>query len=174
MTNFDLTVEVPDGYPGALGRALWMLEDCRDRTLSAIAGVTDTEVSSIPPDGDNSIGALLYHIAAIEADWVYAEILGQDYPAWMVELFPFDVREESGGLSPVPAMSVTEHVMRLATTRAHVFEDVVVVDDFDFSRVRTVASGNVTPDGVLHHLRQHEAEHRGQIQAIRTALSKVG
>jgi hypothetical protein len=116
----------------------------------------------------------VYHIAAIEADWVYTEILEQDYPGWMVELFPFDVREESGVSSPVPAMRVTEHVTRLATTQAHVLEDIVIVDDADFGRVRTAASGNVTPEGVLHHLRQHEAEHRGQIQAIRTARSKVG
>jgi uncharacterized damage-inducible protein DinB len=33
--------------------------------------------------------------------------------------------------------------------------------------VRSLAEYDVTPEWVLHHMMQHEAEHRGQIGALR-------
>ena len=37
----------------------------------------------------------------------------------------------------------------------------------EFRRVRSFEHYDVTPEWVLHHLIQHEAEHRGQIGSIR-------
>lgn len=43
-------------------------------------------------------------------------------------------------------------------------------DDDYLDRARSVADHMVTPGWVLHHLREHEAEHRSQIQSVITAL----
>jgi uncharacterized damage-inducible protein DinB len=37
----------------------------------------------------------------------------------------------------------------------------------EFRRVRSLTHYDVTPEYVLHHLMQHEAEHRGQIGTLR-------
>jgi uncharacterized damage-inducible protein DinB len=37
----------------------------------------------------------------------------------------------------------------------------------EFRRVRVLPDYDVTPDYVLHHLMQHEAEHRGEIAMLR-------
>ena len=124
----------------------------------------------VPGGLDNSIGSLLYHLAAIEADWLYADILQVAYPAWMDDWFPLDVREDNGRLTPVPGFTVAQHLERLTTVRRHLLEDLGDVTDADYRTERGVESGITTPEWVLHHLRQHEAEHRGQIQSIRTAL----
>lgn len=147
-----------------------MLEDTRSRTLDAIAGLTDRDVDQVPNGLDNSIGSLLYHLAAIEADWLYADILQIPYPVWMDDWFPVDVREEDGRLTPVPGYTVAEHRQRLVTVRGHLLEDLAGLTETDYRRKRGIESGVTTPEWVLHHLRQHEAEHRGQIQSIRTAL----
>ena len=39
----------------------------------------------------------------------------------------------------------------------------------EFRRVRSFADYDVTPEWVLHHMLQHEAEHRGQIGSLRAS-----
>ena len=170
MSERDLLVQPIDGFPLAMGAALWMMEDTRARTLRALDEISGDLIDQVPVGGDNSIGSLLYHLAAIEADWLYADILQSDYPDWLSEVFPADVRTDAGQLTPVRALTLDDHRGRLASVRTHFLEDVRVVTDDDFRRPRKTESGVVTPEWVLHHLQQHEAEHRGQIQAIRKAL----
>ncbi len=173
MSEPDLLVHPVDGFPPALGAALWMMEDTRARTLRALDGISGDLIDQVPAGGDNSIGSLLYHLAAIEADWLYADILNSDYPDWLSEVFPDDVRTDGDQLTPVRAVTLDEHLHRLVVVRTHFLEDVRVVTDDDFRRPRKTESGLVTTEWVLHHLQQHEAEHRGQIQAIRRALDQL-
>jgi hypothetical protein len=42
----------------------------------------------------------------------------------------------------------------------------------EFRRVRALEHYDVTPEYVLHHLMQHEAEHRSQIGALRAAAAR--
>ncbi|HEX9761863.1 MAG TPA: DinB family protein [Acidimicrobiia bacterium] len=170
MTDRDLLVHPLQGYPSELAAALWMMEDTRARTMRALDGLPADHVDARPTGADNTIGSLLYHLAAIEADWLYADILQKDYPEWMAQLFPADVRTDEGQLTPIGAASLHEHLGRLATVRRHFLEDLADLTADDFRRPRKTESGLTTPEWVLHHLRQHEAEHRGQIQAIRKGL----
>jgi uncharacterized damage-inducible protein DinB len=166
----DLAVQPLPGYPPLLGAALWGLEDARRRTLEALDGLDLGMVDKQPPGLANTIGSLLYHIAAIEADWLYADILGVDYPVWMEDTFPVDVREEDGRLTPVTGESLDDHLQRMALVRQRFLADLRPVTDDDFVRVRQTPSGMVSPQWVLHHLGQHEAEHRGQLQSAVTVL----
>ncbi len=161
------------GYADELAGELWRMQNTRQRTLDAIGGLADEEVDRSAPHLDNTIGATLYHIAAIEADWLYADILEVDYPDWMGDWFPFDVREEGGVLSPAPGFSVANHLERLATVRGHLLVDIKQLSPEALSAFNGVEENPSTPLWVLHHLRQHEAEHRGQIQSIRTALGST-
>jgi uncharacterized damage-inducible protein DinB len=43
----------------------------------------------------------------------------------------------------------------------------------EFRRIRSLAEYGVTPEWVLHHLMQHEAEHRSQIGALRIAAERA-
>jgi uncharacterized damage-inducible protein DinB len=157
-----------------VGAALWMLGDTRARTLAAAARATDPMVDAMPPGLHNTVGSLLYHIAAIEADWLYADILGWDYPEWMEEVFPFDVREEDGRLTPVSGETLDSHRARMALVRKNFLTDIRAVTDNDFVRVRETPSGMVSPQWVVHHLGQHEGEHRGQLQSAVSALEQPG
>lgn len=171
MSN-DHVVHPTPGVEPHLGAALWMMDDTRARTLEAVEGLQPSQVDAIPIGGGNTIGALLYHVAAVERDWLYRDILEQPMPEWSSPLFPQDVREENGRLTPVRGMPLDEHLARLATVRQHLRADLAGLTHEDFRRHREVPGGGGTPEWILHHLREHEAEHRGQIQEIRTLLSQ--
>ncbi|MCL4860974.1 MAG: DinB family protein [Caldilineaceae bacterium] len=154
-------------YPPEIGVWLLALEDARQRTKQALAGIAPAAIDFAAPCIDNTIGALLYHIAAIEADWLYADVLEQPFPEAMAAQFPHDVRDAAGRLTAVVGVSLDDHLARLDAVRATLMEAFHTVSVADFRRVRHFDAYDVTPEWVLHHLCQHEAEHRGQISEAR-------
>lgn len=155
-----------------MARWLWAIEDARQRTTDQIAGLQAAVIDWQPPEGQSSIGTLLYHVALIEADWLYVEVLEQPFPADVVALFPWDVRQ-GGGLTRVQGVGFEQHVERLHIIRALLLDAFRSMDRADFRRVRHLEDYDVTPEWVLHHLMQHEAEHRGEIGAIRAAAERA-
>jgi uncharacterized damage-inducible protein DinB len=166
-------------------RALWTMQDTRSRTLEELDGVTSAMVdwlptpghalrgASQPPDGESSIGTVLYHLAGIEADWLYAEVLEQpEFPPDVVALFPYEVRDAQGHLTQVTGVSLAEHLQRLAVVRRLLLDVFEVMELAEFRRVRALPPYDVTPEWVLHHLMQHEAEHRSQIGALRARAQR--
>jgi len=131
--------------------------------------VTQSVLDWTPLEGGNSIGSLLYHIALIEFDWLYAEVLGghEPYPADIVPLFPADARDADGRLAAVLAEPLDAHLERLALVRDRLLAVFRDMSAGEFRRARSLPQYDVTPEWVLHHLIQHEAEHRGHIGLLR-------
>jgi uncharacterized damage-inducible protein DinB len=126
----------------------------------------------LPPDGESSIGTILYHVADIEADWLYVEVLEQSLPPEVAALFPYPTRDQEGHLTQVQGFSLEEHLRRLETVRALLLDVFQQMDLPEFRRVRSLEYYDVTPEWVLHHLMQHEAEHRSQIGALRARAQR--
>lgn len=163
-----LTVKLLDGYIPEIARPLWVLEATRHRTKSALKNVDPVMIDWAPPEGGNSIGTLLYHIAAIEMDWLYVEVLEQGgLPSEVQALFPQEVRDGQDHLTAIPGVSLDEHLRLLDATRALLLAAFREITLEDFRRLRSFEAYDVTPEYVLHHLVQHEAEHRGQIAQLR-------
>lgn len=152
---------------------VWAIEDTRRRTLGRLAGLTTDVIDWQPPEKENSIGTLLYHIALIEADWLYTEVLEQPLPPDVAALFPWDARDDRGCLTQVLGVSLEQHLQRLATVRALLLQTFQHIDQEEFRRIRHLDDYDVTPEWVLHHLMQHEAEHRGEIGAMRVAAERA-
>lgn len=173
-TRRDLQLHIdPETHAPAVARLRWMIEDTRQLTFETLADMPDTRLDWTPPVGD-SVGTLLYHIAVIEADWLYVEILEQPFPPALAALFSHPIRTATGTLYPVVGEPLTEHLARLAAVRAALLDTLAQMDDTDLRRVRALPEYDVTPEWVLHHLIQHEAEHRGQIGALITWANAQG
>jgi len=163
----DNVSEALPGYAPEIGRWLWALADARRRTRLALEDLSQPIVDWRNPHGGNSIGALLYHLAAIEVDWLYAEVLEKPWPPELEQLFPFDIRDAQGCLIEVRDVRLEEHWHRLDVVRVALMDAFRGMSIDEFRRVRHFEQYDVTPEWVLHHLMQHEAEHRGQIGELR-------
>ncbi len=159
---------LPASHPD-LGRWLWALEDTRARTKATLTGLDQAALDWTAPGVGNSISSLLYHLALIELDYLYADILGEDYPKSGEALLPWDDRDGDGHLSVVAGVSLDDHLARLDEVRRQLIERVSVLTAEQMKTARTLPESNyvISPAWTLHHLMQHEAEHRGQIAAIR-------
>ena len=165
MTHRD--IDRPDGYASGVGALLSMMEDCRQRTLDLVGGLDPATIDEPTPWHGNTAGSLLYHVAAIELDWLYSEIMAKEFPEEAWEWFPHEVREEEGRLTPVLGEPLTRHLERLAWVRERLRDEVRSLTDDDLHAIRaTDGDQTVTPEWVFHHLMQHEAEHRGQLGEI--------
>lgn len=159
------------GGPGPepeVGRWLAALQDGRRDTLRELEGVTPAMVDWRPDAPLNSIGALLYHIALIEADWLLDDILGLTHPpAWVVELLPYADRDDEGRLTRVDGQSLAQHLDRLSRIRAFLIGELRAMPPAELHAPRRRARYDVSPAWVLHHLAQHEAEHRAHVAWLR-------
>jgi uncharacterized damage-inducible protein DinB len=152
-----------------IGRWLWALQECRERTMREVAQLTPEMVDWLPAGYTSSAGTILYHMADIEADWLYVEVLEGKTPPEVTALFPFPTRDAEGHLTQVTGFTLDEHLRRLEHVRVlllGVFQQMTLSD---LRRIRSLPNYDVTPEWVLHHLMQHEAEHRGQLGTLRAA-----
>jgi uncharacterized damage-inducible protein DinB len=168
-TRRTLIAEFPEGYPPEIARWLWVFADTRRRTLEVLDGFDEARIDEPGPAG-NSVGTILAHIAVIETDWLCVEILGEDYPADLLAHLPPDVRDADGHLLATPGLPLARYLAALAAVRAKLVERVGALAPADLQRVRSLPAYDVTPEWVLNHLVQHEAEHRAEISVIRAVF----
>jgi len=172
MTNLKAIQPLPCREP-EVGRWLWALQDTVRSPMNAWKASPRRKLDRSPPYQGNSIGSLLYHIAAIEADWLYEDVLQSGFPADVADLFTHGLRDEAGLLSAVRGVVLEEHLCALDAVRARL---VLAYSQFtldEFRRPRRQPDYLVTPEWTLHHLIQHEAEHRGQIMELRNAFKAL-
>jgi hypothetical protein len=162
----------PVGADPEVGRWLAALEDARRDTLREFDRITPEMVDWTPDAPLNSIGTLLYHVGLIEADWVATEILElAEYPAELTGVLPWRDRDDDGRLWRVNGQPLSTHLDRLSTIRGWVLGQLRDMTNEDFHRVRSLERYDVAPDWVLHHVLQHEAEHRSHIAWLRDTFS---
>jgi uncharacterized damage-inducible protein DinB len=161
-----------EGFEPGVGRFVAMFAEARTRLVRDLDDLSARELDVSPSWAVNSIGTLLYHVAAIELDWTFADLRQVDkdgFPPEAVEWFPVDVRERDGRLAPV-VEPLDRHLERMEWVRGHLFETLASMTDADLDR--SFGEGDDASGGawILHHLLQHEAEHRGQIGELKAAL----
>jgi uncharacterized damage-inducible protein DinB len=165
---------VLDPPPGCVepevARWLAALEEVRRDTLAVIAAIPAEAVDRDPGDGGDTVGTVLYHVALVELDWVFTDVLGREDEPAMVALLPHDSRIDGGRLTPVRGESLQQHLDRLARARSAVLAELRPMPSGDFHRARARAAADVSAAWAVFHLIDHEVEHRVRLSALRDAF----
>jgi uncharacterized damage-inducible protein DinB len=155
------------GAAPAIGRYLWMLHDTRRQTEQALVGLDPAVLDWSPLPAANTIGTLLYHIALVEADWLYEDALEQPLPVDVAALLPYDDRDRHGHLTVVTDRSLAEHLSLLAAIRERLIAAFGAMSLDDFYRLHARSRYDVSAEWCAYHLVEHEVEHRGEIRTVR-------
>ena len=169
------------GFLPEIGLSLWTLQEARRRTLAYIDGISQEALDYEPPGQRYNAATLLYHIAVFEVDWLYIDILGGEddeergipqCPPEIAEHLPYPILMEDRKYTKVKGESLDVHRRRLSVIRQNFLHVLAQMSLGDFRSLRPSGDEQVTPEWVIAHLGQHEAEHRGQIWEARVAAEK--
>jgi hypothetical protein len=173
VTDRELLTLEPIADAPEVGRWLSAMEDGRRDTLRELDDVTDSMLDLRPAGSENSIGTALYHVALIEADWLLDDILGEPLAdSELAPLFPVDARDEEGILTAVAGEPLSTHLDRLGRVRQLLIERLRPIDVDEFHAPRAREDYDVSPAWVVHHLLQHESEHRSEIGWLRRRIAR--
>jgi hypothetical protein len=155
-----------------IGRWLWALAEVRKRTLALVDDCDQRTLDWTGPDGcENSIGSLLYHIAAVEMYWVFLDILGRNLSEDVKALLPLPGFDENQRITRLTGVSRSEHVDRLHSTRKVANAIFAEMDVKEWRRARAPLDGSeeyeVTPEWAVFHLIEHESGHAAQISSLK-------
>jgi uncharacterized damage-inducible protein DinB len=162
-----LRVEPLSDCPPEIGYSLWTLEEARRRTLRYVEGISEQVLDHTPPGHRHNVATLLYHLAGSEMDWLYGDMSRS--PPKVAQRLPYPRKTEDGSYTLVSGESLEVHLQRLQVTRSVFIHEISSMTLADFRTTRPSDDGQVTPEWVVQHLAQHEAEHRGQIWEARNA-----
>ncbi|MFZ0012519.1 MAG: DinB family protein [Acidimicrobiia bacterium] len=170
------------GVPDPIGYALWHLDAAREWTVRYVEGIDQAALDMTPAGHRHGVATLLYHIAVFEADWVYTDVLGNEYdmerripgcPPEVAGVLTHPMLLEDHSYTPIEGEPIATHLERLEVVRRALVEVFSSMDVAGFRSPRPTEGDTVTPEWVLMHLARHESEHRGQIWEARTAAEKT-
>lgn len=155
-----------EGYPPEIAVWLWAMEETREKTKAYVNGISQEILDWAGPYGnENSIGTLLYHLAAVEMGWLYGDIFEQPFPE---KDFPFP-SATNGRLTPVTGVPLEDHLARLDRCRAIFLEAMKGMTLDDWPKLRSPANEDysVSSAWAVFHLVEHEAGHAAQIGVMK-------
>ncbi|HEX2906970.1 MAG TPA: rod shape-determining protein [Phototrophicaceae bacterium] len=123
------------------------------------------------PQGSNqTLGKLLYSIAAQEANWLFISVRQQPFPDDVQRLFPGDEAEIAVFIQDE---MVAQHYHRLQVVRNYLIQTYSEMSFEDFQQSHHTPSSYHSAEWVLHELCQFEAERRSEMAALFTAAKKA-
>ncbi|MFW9845454.1 MAG: DinB family protein [Candidatus Thorarchaeota archaeon] len=146
-----------------------MMEKTRSRLLRIVDELSDGDLDYSPDtDRIETIGTLLFHIAAVEWSWIFEDIDGEemDYEKWK---HAFALREK---IPQLTGKGKQFYLDRLSEVRDAVSARLRDLDDMQLHIIVDLGAAEVTIEWIIFHILEHEAMHIGQI-SILSRLSKT-
>ena len=161
------------GFTPQIGRLVSMMNYARHTTFSAVAGLGVDELDYLHDTESNSIGALLFHIAAAEVGYQAAtfyarDLNGEERDEWGAAI---DLGERAR--REIRGHELEYYLSRLERVRAKTLEELGRCEDQWLEEQTSFGSGQkVNNYFKWFHVFGHELNHRGQIRWLRRCLTK--
>ncbi|MGV3616058.1 MAG: DinB family protein [Fimbriimonas sp.] len=164
------------GYSPAIGLLAAALQDGTQEWLRQLGEVDEDALTWQPFEGGHSIGALILHIADVEAWWIETVLAGRELSEAEVRRHLSEETDQYAVRWPVPPrMPLTEYLAILSSVRTRTLETLKAVGDPAETRAR--GQSEFTLRWIVNHVVQHESYHGGQavliqLMAERRAISE--
>ncbi len=167
------TLEPVEGVPIQIGYYLAGMEEVRDQLREAVRDLSNKVThEKLRPD-THTIAQLILHCGEAEWWWIQCVVNGREIDEELKASVFWDVLEN--GHEPSEEMSAGECINEIDRISGLTLETLKNFADSDLDRyfVRKRPDGRTTEKSlrwVLHHLIDHEAQHKGQILMLKRLL----
>ncbi len=163
-----------EGFSNELGFCLSAMEEVRQQLHEAVREMPAEQICCLAIPGAHSIAALVLHIGEAEWYWIQHILSGRELseirsaPCW-------DVLKEPSSFA-AKNYAAEFCLNEIKKIRKQTFETLAAFDDSRLDNVfqyeRDGESIDLTLRWILHHLVDHEAQHKGQILMLKRLLAE--
>jgi uncharacterized damage-inducible protein DinB len=173
METVKRILEPVEGFSREIGFYLNSWEMLRAELREIVSDLSDEELASRISPGAHQIGGLILHIGEAESGWIHAIIAGKEldeeakkFAHW------YDTTETDFAEKGYSARDCIERVDKIGELSREIlakFTDEDLERLFGYER-SSGERAEVSLRWVLHHLIDHEANHKGQISMLKRLL----
>ncbi len=174
METESITLTPPEGIAPEIGFYLAGMEEVRSQLRDVVRDISTEQLHSRLRPDTHSIAQLVLHCGEAEWWWIQCVVGGRDVDAELKETVFWDVFEE--GCEPPAEMTSEECIGELDRVSAMTRDALSSFADEGLERffVRERKDGTKQEFSlrwILHHLIDHEAQHKGQILMLKRLMS---
>ena len=175
MTTESLLLTPAEGFTTEIGAYVNALAEVRSQVREIVSNMTPEQITRPAVPGAHPIGALLLHLGEAEWWWMQCIVSGRQMTAedkqtahWDVLLDPaiFAARN----YTPEQCLDAIEHIRALSRLKLAALTDADL--ETIYSRMRGEVKMEHNLRWILHHLIDHEAQHKGQILLLKRLLTE--
>lgn len=160
------------GFSPHIGRLVSMMNYARHTTLEAVKGLTVEQLDHLADKQSNSIGALLFHIGAVEVGYQVHTFFGRSPDAGEMREWGSGFELGGGGHRDARGHELEYYAGRLERVRATTLDELRRRDDAWLDERTTFGSAQqVNNYFKWFHVIEEELNHRGQIRWLRKRLA---
>jgi uncharacterized damage-inducible protein DinB len=167
------TLDSIPGFSKDVGFYLSGMEEVREQLREAVAEMSADQIGRPIVPGAHSIAALVLHIGEAEWHWMRCVISGEKVTDEIRQAPYWDVLKDPAGFSQ-KSYSAEFCLNEIKKIRQQTYETLATFDDSQLDRVFTYERRGETQElslrWILHHLIDHEAQHKGQILMLKRLL----
>ena len=172
--NDDNIIGPKEGYSPQIGTLVSMMAWLRPQITRSVKGLTVEQLDFLLDDKANTIGALLYHLAATDAFYHEHTFKGVNWGSWdEMTKKKFEVAMELGdeGRKMIKGHNADFYLDLLKETRESTLAEFKKRDDAWFMSVDTKWGWGPTNNYCKwFHVCEHESHHLGQIAFLKSRL----
>lgn len=163
------TLDSVPGFATEIGFYLGGMEEVREQLREAVEGMSDDHIGRPAIPGAHAIGALVLHIGEAEWHWMQCVVSGQKVTDQVRCASYWDVLKDPQGFSD-KRYSAEFCLSEIKKLREQTHETLAPFNDPDLERIFFERRGETHERSlrwILHHLIDHEAQHKGQILMLK-------
>lgn len=158
------------GLSSEIGFYFAGMEELRQQLEEAVGGMPDEKVQRPALPGAHAIGALVLHIGEAEWYWMEMVVSGHKLSPEDRAMACWDVLENSESF-PSKGYSAEFCLTEIRKIREQTLQKLAAFTDSDLDRIFSIERrGEIMEQSlrwILHHLIDHEAQHKGQILMLK-------
>jgi uncharacterized damage-inducible protein DinB len=158
------------GFATGIGFYLSAMEEVREQLCEAVEGMSKDHIANPAIPGAHSIGALVLHIGEAEWYWMQCVVSGHKVTD-EIRCAPYwDVLKDPKGFSD-KRYSAEFCLNEIKRIREQTHRTLAAFKDSDLERIFSIERRGEMHERslrwILHHLIDHEAQHKGQILMLK-------
>lgn len=177
MSVEKLVLSPASGVSPGIGFYLSGMDEVRESLRKALAGMSDEQLARRAVEGAHPVGGLVLHIGEAEWWWMQCNVGGRELTDEDKRAVHWDVLEDpegfaAKGYSAQYCLDAIDGIRERSRELLASFTDDDLERTFGYEGRR--GKVEVSLRWVLHHLMEHEAQHKGQILMLKRLLDETG